>query len=54
MVIPSTGFCSFPCQELIEGVVHCHVFDNYVKLKYISGNAVLSCMLWYGGSDKSM
>ena len=44
MVIPSTGCCLYPCQELIEGY---DVFNNYVELKGVSGNAVFPCMLRY-------
>ena len=48
MVIPSTSCCLYSCQELIEGGVFCYdVFNNYVELKGVSGNAVFPCMLWY-------
>ena len=42
---PSTGCCSFPFQEVIEGGGHYDLFDDNVKLKGSSGNAVFSCML---------
>ena len=42
---PSTGCCSFPFREVIEGGSHYDLFDNNVKLKGLSGNAVFSCML---------
>ena len=45
MVIPSTGCCSFLCQKVIEGGVHHDLFDNNVKLKGLSGNAVFPCIL---------
>ena len=45
MVISSTGCLSCSCQEVIEGGVHHELFDNDVKLKGISGNAIFSCML---------
>ena len=47
MVIPSTGCCSFLCQK-VEGGVHYDLFDNNVKLKGLSGNAVFPCMLCCG------
>ena len=52
MVIPSTDCCSFPCQKAIEGGVHYDLFENNIKWKGLSGNAVFPCMLCYGGSKK--
>ena len=47
MVIPSTGCCSYSCQEVTEGDIHYDVFDDYVELKGVSGDAVFPYILLY-------
>ena len=53
MVIPSTDCCSFPYQKVIEGGVHYDLFDNNIKWKGLSVNAVfLACFVM--GAQKNL
>ena len=53
MVIPSTGCCSFPCQEVIEGGVHYDLFDDKVKLRvYLAMLYFLACLVM--GAQKKL